>query len=291
MWRFIQVSDPHLGSQAHNDRNGRIESVLIPEVISCLRHDLSELQPDFLVVTGDIARCESRDAVFAARDFMDSLGFPYYPMGGRSDFQYKQSRQWFTEAFGACLPGAQTSYSFTHQDIHFCVLDPWWRWADGTEMPFSEGDDSVPNWVIPISQLAWLEADLMEHDEEATIIAMHPPAILPQKESTREAVLARGVLENAAALLELLENHAQVKLVISGSAHTHYIAKEAGLTQIVTGSLTQYPVEFRDIHVHDDRFEIHTKGLSNSLYASQTMTREKEWARGEDEDRYAVIPF
>ena len=88
----------HLGSQVHNTRNGRIESVLIPELISCLRRDLSELQPDFLIVTGDIARPDSRDAVFAARDLMDSLGFPYYPMGGSSDFCYEQSRQWFTEA-------------------------------------------------------------------------------------------------------------------------------------------------------------------------------------------------
>jgi hypothetical protein len=57
----------------------------------------------------------------------------------------------------------------------------------------------------------------------------------------------------------------------------------------VTGSLTEYPVEFRDIHVHEDRLEVHTRGLSNATYASQAMLREKEWVRGSDEDRFAVI--
>ncbi|HOD49495.1 MAG TPA: metallophosphoesterase [Candidatus Hydrogenedentes bacterium] len=291
MWRFIQLSDPHLGSQVHNTRNGRIESVLIPELISCLRRDLSELQPDFLIVTGDIARPDSRDAVFAARDLMDSLGFPYYPMGGSSDFCYEQSRQWFTEAFGAHLPESRTWYSFTQGEIHICVLDAWWLWDDGTVMPFSQRGNSTPRWIVPPDQLEWLDGDLAEHDEEATIIAMHPPLILPQMKLARDSALQRGALENAGLLLDRLKAHAQVKLLLSGSAHAHYIAKQEGLTQVVTGSLTQYPVEFRDIHIHEDRFEVHTRGLSNAVYASQSLLREREWTRGRDEDRFAVIPL
>ena len=291
MWRFIQVSDPHLGSQAHSTRNGRLESSLIPEVVSCLRRDLSELQPDFLIVTGNIARPDSRDAVFAARDLMDSVGVEYYPMGGSSDFRYEDSRQWFMEAFGAHLPGSETCYSFSHKDIHVCVLDPWWQWDDGTLMPFSEGSDSTPHWIIPPHQFDWLHADLLAHDEEATIIAVHPPSILPQQEAMRERITKHGILVNAELLVQRLNMHAQVKLLLSGNVHAHYISRQEGLTQVVTGSLTEYPVEFRDIHVHEDRLEVHTRGLSNATYASQTMMREKEWVRGADEDRFTVIPL
>jgi len=291
MWRFIQLSDPHLGSQIHSARNGRVESALIPAMVGCLRRDLSELQPDFLIVTGDIARPDSRDAVFAARDLMDSLGVPYYPMGGSSDFRYEHSREWFMEAFGAHLPNRAAHYSFTHKDVHVCVLDPWWRWTDGTLMPFGEDDVSPPCWVIPPEQFEWLEGDLLEHEEEATVVAVHPPSILPEPGTTQNRTVPPGHLENAKLLVERLTAHAQVRLVLSGGFHAHYIAREKGFTQVVTAALTEYPVEFRDIHVHEDRFEVHTKGLSNATFASQSMVHEKEWTRGTDEDRFAVIPL
>lgn len=291
MWRFIQLSDPHLGNQVHSARNGRLESSLIPEVVSCLREDLAELQPDFLLVTGDIARADSRDAVFAARDLMDSLGTAYYPMGGSSDFRNEQARQWFTEAFGAHLPDSQTCYSFTHKDIHVCVLDPWWLWNDGRLMPFSDGSAAAPLWSIPPEQFDWLETDLREHAKEATVIAVHPPAILPQHEAIRESLARYGILRNAELLVQRLASHAQVKLLLSGNVHAHYIARKHGLTQVVTGSLTEYPVEFRDIHVHEDRLEIQTRGLSNAGYASQSQLRAMEWTRGLEDDRCAVIPF
>lgn len=268
-----------------------MESSLIPEVVGCLRHDLSELQPDFLVVTGDIARPDSRDAVFAARDLMDSLGVAYYPMGGSTDFFYEKSREWFMEAFGAHLPESRTCYSFTHKDVHICVLDPWWLWEDGSLMPFSEGTDAAPLWSIPPHQFEWLEADLREHDEEATIIAVHPPSLLPEDQSIRERIARYGSLENADLLVQRLNLHAQVRLLLSGNVHAHYISRKEGLTQVVTGSLTEYPVEFRDIHVHEDRLEVYTKGLSNASYASQSLVSSNEWTRGSDEDRYAIIPL
>ncbi|MGI6460984.1 MAG: metallophosphoesterase family protein [Candidatus Hydrogenedentales bacterium] len=291
MWRFIQLSDPHLGNQVHGTRNGRLESSLIPEVVSALRGDLVDLQPDFLLLTGDIARAHSRDAVFAARDLMDSLNTPYYPMGGQSDFRNEESRQWFVEAFGAHLPESQTYYSFTHKELHFCVLDPWWQWEDGSLMPFSDGNDVAPEWYIPSQQYDWLEADLEEHAGEATIIALHPPAILPENEAIREGLVRYGVLKNAQQLVDRLSRHAQVKLLLSGNVHAHYIARKQSLTQVVTGSLTEYPVEFRDVHVHEDRLEIRTRGLSNASYASQSQMYAAKWTRGGERDRYAVIPL
>jgi 3',5'-cyclic AMP phosphodiesterase CpdA len=182
-------------------------------------------------------------------------------------------------------------YSFTHKEIHFCVLDPWWEWQDGSLMPFSDGHDAAPEWRIPPEQYDWLEADLTEHAGEATIIALHPPAILPENEALQESMARYGMLKNTHQFIRFLSAHAQVKLLLSGNVHAHYIARKQGLTQVVTGSLTEYPVEFRDVHVHEDRFEIQTRGLSNAAYASQSQARAAEWARGSERDRYAVIPF
>ncbi len=106
----------------------------------------------------------------AARDYMESLGVPYYPMGGNHDFVLPESRDWFLEAFAHRLPKQDTVYSFTHKGLHFCVLDPWWVWGDDSLCPASEAsvrenlDVSLngARWAVPPHQFAWLEADLKE---------------------------------------------------------------------------------------------------------------------------------
>jgi len=146
MWRFIHLTDVHLGSLIDGEWNNRFVCTMMPEVISCLRRDLAKLQPDFLLVTGDIVSQKSRDAAFASRDLLDSLHIPYYPTGGNHDFVSEHTRSLFLEVFGAHLPEGDTVYSFTHKGLHFCVLDPWWKWSDGTLCACSEAsvadDDS-----------------------------------------------------------------------------------------------------------------------------------------------------
>ena len=84
MWRFVQISDQHLGSQIDGQWNNRFLCSMMPDVIRCLKRDLTGLQPEFILATGDLSSQQTRDAMFAARDLLDSLGFPYYPMGGQS---------------------------------------------------------------------------------------------------------------------------------------------------------------------------------------------------------------
>lgn len=59
--------------------------------MACLAKDLKALAPDFILATGDIVSKQTREAMFEARDLMDSLGIPYYPMGGNHDFVLQDS--------------------------------------------------------------------------------------------------------------------------------------------------------------------------------------------------------
>ena len=47
-----------------------------PGVRHRLLSDLAILQPHFSLATGDLASQPTRDAMYAARDLMDWLGFP-----------------------------------------------------------------------------------------------------------------------------------------------------------------------------------------------------------------------
>lgn len=297
MWRFVQVSDPHLGSLVDGEWNNRFLCTMMPDVIGCLRRDLAELKPDFVLVTGDIASQQTRDAMFAARDLLDSLGYPYYPMGGNHDFALEQSREWFLEAFEQHLPDRDTVYSFTHKGLHFAVLDPWWKWRDESLCPFSEPAlvdtmDMSPTgarWAIPPHEFGWLEEDLVKHRGEPTCVTLHFPATAIPKRMHRPGMKDAGHLDNGGILIDLLLRHPQVKALIAGHVHMHFVEHLHNLTQVVTGSLPEFPTEYRDFCVYDDRIEMTTRPLSDGSFAARSLIPGKDWTAGEESDRTVVV--
>lgn len=297
MWRFVQLSDPHLGSTVDGRWNNSFLCTMMPAVIKCLKRDLAELAPEFILATGDIVSLQTRDAMFAARDLMDSLGLPYYPMGGNHDFVLEDSRAWFLEAFHAHLPERKTYYSFTHRGLHFCVLDPWWQWADNSLSEISETsvlehldkDLKGARWALPPHQFEWLEKDLSLHSGLPTVVASHYPAIPIPDRLCRPGMKNGGCLENGPLLIDLLRNHRQVKMVISGHVHMHFIEMLDGLTHVTTGALPEFPTEYRDVQVYDDHLEVHTRGLSDTSFAARSLIPGREWTSGHPCDRRAIV--
>lgn len=299
MWRFVHMTDPHLASQRDGEWNNRFLCTMMPGVMRTLGEDLRALNPEFILATGDICSHQSREAMHSARDMMDGLGIPYYPMGGNHDFVKEDSRAWFLEAFKHRLPVPETYYSFDHNNLHFCVLDPYWVWADGTLSEFSEAevaaelDMSLENarWAVPPDQFEWLEEDLIAHPGRPTLIACHYPlADIPER-LRRPETKSSGALENGDLLHEHLAAFPQVKAVFSGHMHMNYIVPMDGLTQVVTAALPEFPTEYREVCVYDDRLEITTRGLSAPAFAERSRIPGKEYTAGEPQDREAVIPL
>lgn len=300
MWRFVQVSDLHLGSYTDGRWNNNFICTMMPDVMRCLRHDLAGLQPEFILATGDLASQPTRDAMFAARDFMDWLGFPYYPMGGNHDFVVEKSRDWFREAFHAHLPSKDLHYAFDHENLHICVLDPYWKWADGSLHGYSENmvvseamhsENSRPHWLLPEEQLDWLEADLTQNAATPTLIGCHYPAVAIPERMSRPGMRYAGELDNGDELVALLQRHPQVRAVFSGHFHMNLIVQGGGLTHVITGSLPEYPTEFREVCVYDDRLEITTLGLSDPSFAARSLIPGKGWTAGQAADRIVTIPL
>jgi len=299
MWRFVQVTDPHLASEQDGRWNNDFLCTMMPEVMRCLRQDLQALAPEFILATGDIVSTQTRDAMFAARDLMDSLEIPYYPMGGNHDFVLEQSRAWFLEAFKHRLPEQRTYYAFTHKNLRFVVLDPWWLWSDGSLNQVSEAAVAAEldrglegaRWAVPPEQLIWLDETLADDTQSPTIIAVHYPLIRIPDRMRRPGMQDGGAIDNGDDIIAILKHHPQVKAVFSGHVHTHFVERIDGFTQVVTGALPEYPTEYRMIDVHNDRLEVVTKGLSDGSFAARSLIPGKEWLSGEPEDRTAVIPL
>ena len=299
MWRFVQLSDPHLASQRDGIWNNRFLCTMMPDVMQCLAGDLAVLKPDFVLVTGDIASTQTREAMFEARDMMERLRVPYYPMGGNHDFVLPESREWFIEAFRDRLPEPRTYYSFTHKNLHFCVLDAWWMWSDGTLSEVSEAsiaknlDTSLKGarWAIPPHQFNWLAEDLRQNPRTPAVVAVHYPAFAIPARLHRPDFNDGGCLENRDLLLECLAGYPQVKAIFSGHVHLNFVARQNGIVQVVTGALPEFPTEYRDVQVFDDRMEVRTLGLSNPEFARLSLIPGKQWTAGDLEDRQVVIPL
>ncbi|MCC6695367.1 MAG: metallophosphoesterase [Candidatus Hydrogenedentes bacterium] len=291
MWRFVQVSDPHFAALSDGCGNNLMIHALMPEVAICLKNDLKVLDPDFVLVTGDLAAYQSRDAVYAARDLLDALQLPYYPLGGNQDFIMPRSRAWFVEAYHAHLPTGETYYSFTHENLHVCALDPWWEWEDGTLCAHRDGSSRIFRWALPPHQIEWLREDLDTHRDVATIVTLHYPLLPLPARLRRLRMLEPGYLRNGEMLRKVLAEYPQVAAVFSGHAHMHYVVEDGGITHVVTGALAEYPVEYREIEVHEDRLEVTTRGLSDKSFATRSLVLDNTWPSGQPQDRSVTIPL
>jgi 3',5'-cyclic AMP phosphodiesterase CpdA len=299
MWRFVHITDPHLASKRNGVWNNGFLCSMMPEVMQCLRRDLASLSPDFMLVTGDIVSHHTRQAAFTARDMLESLGFPYYPMGGNHDFYSMPSRAWFLEAYEHRLPASNSVYSFVHKNLRFCVLDPWWVWRDDALMPTAEPDIAKQQetslrdtrWALPPEQFVWLESVLRAFPKLPTCLAFHYPA-LPAPQRLRHADYQNaGSLENGALLMDVVSKYPHVKALFCGHIHTNSIVTQNGVVQITTSALPEYPVEYREIKVFGDRMEISTHGLSDPSFAEKSRIAGHEYTAGEAQDRSIVIPL
>ena len=299
MWRFVHLSDLHLASERDGEWNNRFLCTMMRDVMACLKTDLQALRPDFMLITGDVVSSQTRDAMFIARRMLDGIGIPYYVMGGNHDFVLPESRQWFLDAFGDILPERRSFYTFVHKGLRFCALDPWWRWPDRSLRPDAPRlaldimDESLKGlfWALPQEQFAWLDSVLTQDPSTPTVVATHYPAIATPERLMHAGFRDGGALENGGELLALLFRHPQVRAVLAGHTHANYIERSGNVTNVTTGGLPEYPVEYRIMDVHPDRLEVRTVGLSDPSFAQRSLIPGHGYTSGTPEDREATIPL
>jgi hypothetical protein len=179
------------------------------------------------------------------------------------------------------------------------MLEAWWQWRDGSLNPFCEEVAATEldmtlaraRWALPPHVFEWLATDLDLHADMPTLLAVHYPAIGLPVRMRKPGYKDSGALENGDLLLDVLEAYPQVKAIFSGHMHLNYIERSRTITQVVTGALPEFPCEFREVLVYEDRLEVRTHSLSDPRFAARSLIPGKEWARGTDQDRSVVIPF
>jgi len=152
---FVQLSDTHWGfsgPKVNPDAEGTLKKAV--QVVNSL-----EVQPDFIVFTGDLTHTTDdvqvrKDRMAQFKDIVGKLKAPtVHFMAGEHDASLDRGDA-YQQFFG------KLNYTFDHKDVHFIVLD----------------NVSDPGAIIGESQLNWLKADLKQQKTDARIVVLtHRP--------------------------------------------------------------------------------------------------------------------
>lgn len=178
---------------------------------------------EFLLHLGDLERPGGTASWERFRRTAGGFSKPLYLVIGNHEL-YGGTREEFVRFF--TLPG--TSYSFSHRDAHFVLLDN----ADGT---------------LPPERLRWLDEHLAAHPKgkggiRFLVVAMHYP---PQTDGLVPHGTGKGYEKQSAALRSILQRR-KVDLLLAGHMHMHHVEDWGGIRLIVTGGAGAplYPFQF-----------------------------------------------
>jgi len=197
-WSFAVCGD------SRDDKDG-----IFPQILTAVE----DSDMEFLLHTGDMVNRDSPGEWDLYREATARFLKPLRVVIGNHELYGGGTPGKFAERFD--LPGA--SWSFTHKDAHFAIVDN----AKGT---FSD------------NTLAGLDRDLAAHPKgkggiTTLIVAMHIP---PGTERTRPHGTRFDYEERSAKLLAILKRHG-VDAVLSGHEHMQHTEDWEGVLLLISG--------------------------------------------------------
>jgi|SRR5919204_1086234 3',5'-cyclic AMP phosphodiesterase CpdA len=196
-----QLSDPHIGAKwANGDSVAGFAAAV--ETVRAM-----PLQPDAVLVSGDLADNATDAEYEQVRDLLAPLQAPLYVLPGNHD-----DRRALHRHFG--VPGAAgepVQYSVDLGPLRLVVLD--------TTRP---GEDPG---ALDAPRLEWLEAELSAAPRLPTLIAMHHPPLVTGVPAWDEFGLAAP---DRRALCEVIQRHPEVRRLVAGHFHRIITGELAG---------------------------------------------------------------
>lgn len=218
LWSFVWLSDMHLDGT-------RLESMA-----KCLHYIDAELQPHFVLLTGDNnAHADppadpSRPEPLGVRQQRFLKAFLEEHL--KRSFVLITGDNWrdgFDQVFGP------HQFSFDCGGLHFMLLDP-------DRVHHGAGLEGLS--VFEEKTWEWMRQDLDRHRDQATIVAIHEPVIPP-------------TFLDAPRLLRLLDRYPNVVAVLQGHLHIDLEFQRDGTLYLVAPSLGRSPspaLKVLDVH-------------------------------------------
>ncbi len=236
---------------------------------------INGLSPELVIVNGDLTSWFTEAEFKLAKQMLDGLQMPYYPLRGNHDRQGAEPEDWFKKAFHL----ERSYYAFKQGGFLFICLDSI-RLKDGWE-------------EITPEQWTWLENTLKEHTGVPSFIFSHYPLALG----------GAGINKNdRKKFLDILSAYPQIIACFYGHKHGAKIGllKLGGreIPQILVPTTKEYPAGFALVRVFENGivYNFQPEDCENCLeWRSVTMGEYSGMAPringGTLQDRNFLYPF
>lgn len=230
--KFAQISDDHF-----NPKSNRVTWRMVKYSGELLKDAIDQINNtpgmDFVVFTGDLTDSPSYDHHVEFAKIANMLDVPWYWATGNHDLSQSGSmnRAKFLEAMNkhnGYIRPKSTCYSFTKGGVVFYSMDGASDTVNTAKGTFSK------------TCLGFLDKSLTENSAKPAVIFQHFPLVYPIKSASHEVT-------NQAEYLTILDNHPNVKAVISGHYHIDKVQTRNNVLHVSSPSLVEYPNAFRII--------------------------------------------
>ncbi len=258
MFRIVQLSDLHCGQQ-----------FFLPQHLERAIAEVNELEPDVVVISGDLTSNGFKDEYVLAREYLNRID---------------------CEAM-VVIPGNHDSRNvgYVHFETLFGARNSVLQVGNATLVAADSSEPDLDNGQIGRGRYRWIEESFVEPADLRVFVLHHH--LLPVPGTGRE----RNIVNDAGDTLECLQR-AGVDLVLAGHKHVPYAWRLENLFVVNAGTVSSSRlrgngrpcynvVEVEGTHVDVwRRYPFH--GQERIIqFSTDTKTYEKYTARIEDEVR------
>lgn len=207
--RIVHLSDLHFGR--HDDG-----------VVLSMEKEITDQNPDLVVVSGDFTQVGSRAEFIKARQFLDTLPAPFLAVPGNHDVPERNLIRRFFRPYGCYRRYiCRDLEPFMHRDGVALAGLKTSRRANWRGLNWSDGS-------ISSEQLDRLEARFAEVPPETVkVVVAHHPLLLPEGPMGKQQNRVRRADKALATFARI-----GVRLVLSGHFHMSYVRKHEQAGQI-----------------------------------------------------------
>ncbi len=206
------ISDLHFGRER-------------PEVLTVLLKDLAQLQPDLLIISGDLTQRAKPGEFLAAARFLKNLEWPYLIVPGNHDlaaynlverfyYPWRKWRQFVSTELEPLVAG---------EGLIAAGINTARKW--GSALDWSRGHISASQTGAVIERLG------TRSDPRLRLLVAHHPFWLPEEQEYRHLIGGRD-----AALQKL--SRAGIDIILSGHVHLAYTRVLEGIIISHAGTTT-----------------------------------------------------
>lgn len=220
-------------SDLHVSNNGFDDEVYLEAV-----NQINDLEPDMVIVTGDITDNGYHSEFHKALEYLSMINSPLFTVPGNHD-----SRNLGYETFEEMM-GERSWILIKDDDLTVIGLD--------------SSDPDLDDGHVGRPQQLWMENELEKSLESSnfSIVAIHHH-IIPVPKTGRE----RNVLSDAGDILQSLIDH-DVNLVINGHKHVPHFWRMENTLFVTAGSVSSIKLRgmeknsYNTYHIFDDHIDV-----------------------------------